>query len=297
MTYRPEIDGLRAVAVVPVILYHAGYDTFSGGFVGVDVFFVISGYLITSILLRDFEAEDFSLTRFYARRARRLLPALFLVCLVSAIAAVLLLPPEPLAAFFRSLLATLGFVSNILFWSESGYFAEASELKPLLHTWSLAIEEQFYVIYPLFLMVVFPRSRRIAFILLCAAWVLSFVIATWASTAAPYANFFLIPSRAFELATGALIAFLPGLMPRTPISRSLLAGTGMLAIAVAVFTYSSATPFPGPWALLPVIGTALVIIAASQDDAVGRLLSTPLLRWVGLISYSAYLWHWPIFVF
>ena len=297
MQYRPEIDGLRALAVIPVIFYHAGYGAMSGGFVGVDVFFVISGYLITSILVREMDTGTYSISRFYARRARRLMPALMAVCLASAIAATLLMPPDALAAFGRSLLATLLFTSNILFWSETGYFAPAADFKPLLHTWSLAIEEQFYIVFPLALLLQKKLSRRHLILVMAAGWLISFILAGWASQNLPNANFYLLPSRAWELLTGSLIAVTPGLTPKRAVMRSAGAILGVVAILVSSVFYTSQLPFPGPYALLPVLGTALIIICAVEGGVMGRLLGWRGFVLVGKMSYSLYLWHWPIFVF
>jgi peptidoglycan/LPS O-acetylase OafA/YrhL len=207
MDYRPEIDGLRALAVLPVILFHAGFETFSGGFVGVDVFFVISGYLITTIILKELEQDDFSIARFYERRARRILPALFLVMFVCIPFAWLWLLPDDMQRFSQSLVAVSTFVSNLLFWQESGYFDTAAELKPLLHTWSLAVEEQYYVLFPLFLVLVWPFGKRWILVLLALGAVLSLSLAEWGSFRRPAATFYLLPTRGWELLLGALIAF------------------------------------------------------------------------------------------
>ncbi|MEO0466837.1 MAG: acyltransferase family protein, partial [Pseudomonadota bacterium] len=297
MQYRPEIDGLRALAVVPVILYHAGYGALSGGFVGVDVFFVISGYLITSILVREMDTGTYSISNFYARRARRLLPALLIVCAASIPAAIWLMPPGALAGFGRGLLATLLFASNIQFWSETGYFAAASDFKPLLHTWSLAIEEQFYVLFPLLLLTMQRLSRRQLIWVLFIGWLASFMIAGWASQNKPDANFYLLPSRAWELLTGSLIAVVPGLAPKSLRLRTLGAVAGVLAICLAATVYTARTPFPGTYALLPVLGAALIIVCSQGSDPMARILGWGGFVLIGKISYSLYLWHWPIFVF
>ena len=207
MDYRREIDGLRAIAVLPVILFHAGFETFSGGFVGVDVFFVISGYLITTIIIAELEQGKFSIINFYERRARRILPALFLVMLVCIPLAWFWLLPRDMQDFSQSLVAVTVFASNILFWRESGYFDTAAELKPLLHTWSLAVEEQYYVIFPLFLMSFWRLGKRWIMILLVAVFVVSLALAQWASLAKPSAAFFLLPARGWELLVGAFAAF------------------------------------------------------------------------------------------
>lgn len=195
LPYRPEIDGLRAIAVLPVILYHAGVPGFSGGFVGVDVFFVISGYLITSIILDEYENGGFSFVGFYERRARRILPPLFLVCLACIPFAIYSLSPRDLEEFARSLLSVCGFVSNFFFWSQSGYFDGPTELKPLVHTWSLAVEEQFYLVFPIALFLLLKLGRRHAIALFVATAVLSFALAVWGSRHATAATFYLLPAR------------------------------------------------------------------------------------------------------
>ena len=199
MIYRREIDGLRALAVVPVILFHAGFQAFSGGFVGVDVFFVISGYLITSIILAELETGTFSVVNFYERRARRILPALFFVMLACLPFAWLWLLPDYLKSFSQSLVAVPVFASNILFWITSGYFEPAAELKPLLHTWSLAVEEQYYVFFPLFLMLTWRLGRRWILSILAVLLVVSLAAAEWGSHAEPVPTFFLLPTRGWEL--------------------------------------------------------------------------------------------------
>ena len=304
MKYRKEIDGLRAIAVVPVILFHAGFSEFSGGFVGVDVFFVISGYLITTIILSEKENGTFSLVNFYERRARRIIPALFLVLLISTLLSWLWLSPWHMKDFSQSLVAVSLFSSNILFWKKTGYWGVDNELKPLLHTWSLAVEEQYYVLFPLFLMIMWRFRKRwmlSSFLLVAIA---SLLFSQWAAFNAPTANFFLLPTRLWELAIGAGIAFY--LLYRKNIIRSLLSHKvvdellgwlGLSLIGYAVFIFDENTPFPSVYALVPTIGTALVIIFSSKETIAGKLLGSKLFVGVGLISYSAYLWHQPLFAF
>ncbi|WP_147126233.1 acyltransferase family protein [Shimia ponticola] len=292
--YRPEIDGLRSVAVVPVILFHAGYEYFGGGYVGVDVFFVISGYLITCILLRDIAADDFSIWRFYERRARRILPALLLVMLVTLPFAWAWMTAPLYADFSASLLAVLGFVSNILFWQQSSYFDVAAELKPMLHTWSLAIEEQYYLFFPplLWLIMRFIGIRgSVAFLVALAA--ASLVLTETMVRERPVAVFYLLPFRAWELLAGALCAYahVHGTRREVPI----LALLGLLLTLGPIFVYDANTPFPSLYALVPVLGTVLVILFASPAGLAGRVLANPLAIGIGLISYSAYLWHQPLF--
>lgn len=298
MVYRQEIDGLRALAVIPVILYHAGLDVFSGGFVGVDIFFVISGYLITSIILAEMESGVFTLSGFYERRMRRILPALFFVLLVSLPFAWFWLLPHEIKDFGRSIMAVALFSSNILFWKESGYFATDAEFIPLLHTWSLGVEEQFYVIFPLLIMLFWFAGKRNLVILFALVALSGLALAEWGWRHFPEANFYLIPSRAWELMLGALTAFYLLYKP-VPTGRvnqwaSLL---GMLLILGAIFGLDKTLPFPGLYALLPTLGSVLIILFAHSGTVVHRLLSFPLWVGIGLISYSAYLWHFPVFVF
>lgn len=300
MKYRREIDGLRALAVLPVIFFHAGLKGFDGGFVGVDVFFVISGYLITSIILAEKEAGTFSLIKFYERRARRILPALFFVMAACIPFAWLWLLPGDMKGFSDSLAAIAVFASNILFWSESGYFDTAAELKPLLHTWSLAVEEQYYVLFPLFMILAWRLGRRWMVVLLAIAAVISLAVAEWGNDRSPAAAFFLLPTRGWELALGALVAlYLARRSQATPslALKQVASVLGALLIVYAIFAFDSDTPFPGMYALVPTAGTALIILFAAPDTAVGRLLGTKVLVGVGLISYSAYLWHQPLFAF
>lgn len=300
MRYRAEIDGLRAVAVIPVMLFHAGFDAFSGGYVGVDVFFVISGYLITSLILSEKDAGRFSLIDFYERRARRILPALFFVMAACIPFAWLWLLPSDMKDFARSLVAVSVFASNILFWRESGYFDAAVELKPLLHTWSLAVEEQYYVLYPLFIMLAWRLGRRGLAGLLAVGALLSLGLAQWGAYHRPAATFYLLPTRGWELAMGGLIAFY--LTRKETVApgngaRQALSVLGLSLIAYGVFAYDGSTPFPSLYALVPTIGAAMTIVCATPATAVGRILGGKALVGVGLISYSAYLWHQPLFAF
>ncbi len=295
MQYRREIDGLRAVAVVPVVLFHAGFDAFSGGFVGVDVFFVISGYLITSILIADLQAGNFSILRFYERRARRILPALFTVLAVCVPFAVALMLPARLRDFSESVIAVIFFGSNVLFWQEYSYFDLAGKEKPLLHTWSLAVEEQFYLLFPLLLLVLWQFGRQRTFWILVAIAGLSLLLSEWGWRFAPTANFFLAPPRAWELLAGSLCAFF--LAGRAQYQSNPLSLLGLAMIVASIFWYHERTPFPSLYALLPVGGTVLIVLFAATGTVVARLLSSGVFVGIGLISYSAYLWHQPIFAF
>jgi len=295
MKYRREIDGLRAVAVLPVILFHAGFSIFSGGYVGVDVLFVISGYLITSILISELEQGTFSIARFYERRARRILPALFFVMLACLPFAYTWMLPSQLKEFAQALMAVVFFSSNILFWSESGYFAAAAELKPLLHTWSLAVEEQYYLIFPIFLLLVWRFGRNKVFWSVVVIAAISLLLAEWGWRNAPAANFYLALTRAWELLAGSICAFLT--VGRTLKSNNVLSAIGLAAIVFAIFAFDETTPFPSVYALVPVVGTALIILFGRQETWVAQLLSMRAFVGIGLISYSAYLWHQPLFAF
>jgi peptidoglycan/LPS O-acetylase OafA/YrhL len=301
--HRREVDGLRAIAVLPVILFHAGFESFSGGFVGVDVFFVISGYLITSLIIAEKQAGSFSLIKFYERRARRILPALFVVVFACIPFAWLWLRPSDLASFGKSVTAVFAFSSNVLFWRETGYFDTASDLKPLLHTWSLAVEEQYYLAFPLLLGVIWKFSRRwlIGSVLICA--LASFALAEWLSIRSPSAAFYLLPARAWEILLGALVALLApftGTFLEARRDARWIHSLGILGIALiaySVVAFDAGTRFPGVYALFPTVGTALVIVFGTRQTIVGRFLSIRPLVAIGLVSYSAYLWHQPLLAF
>lgn len=302
--YRREIDGLRAVAVLPVILFHAGFKAFEGGFVGVDVFFVISGYLITTIILSDMNKGKFSIVTFYERRARRILPALFFVMLCSLPFAWLWLMPNHLKDFSQSLTAISAFSSNILFSKGTGYFDTAAELKPMLHTWSLSVEEQYYVLFPIFLMALWKLRKRWIFGSLMVVAVISLVMAQWGAYNKPSATFFLLPTRGWELAIGALIAFYflykkeqSEFVSSHKTASEVLGLLGLTLIFYSIFAFDRFIPFPSLYSLIPTVGTAFIIVFATSDTIAGRLLSTKAIVGIGLISYSTYLWHLPIFVF
>jgi peptidoglycan/LPS O-acetylase OafA/YrhL len=260
------------------------------------VFFVISGYLITSILISEMENGNFSILKFYERRARRILPALFVVMLACIPFAWMWMLPEQFKDFSESLMAVVFFASNILFWSEqSGYFAGAAELKPLLHTWSLAVEEQFYIVFPICLLVLWRLGRRWLLALTIAVALGSLALSEWGWRNAPSANFYLAPTRAWELLAGSICAFLT--VGQAQRSSNWLSLIGLALIVFAIFQYDEHTPFPSVYALAPVGGTALIILFAAQGTWVARLLSTAPFVGIGLISYSAYLWHQPLFAF
>ena len=299
MKYRAEIDGLRALAVLPVILFHAGFEWFSGGFVGVDVFFVISGYLITTIIISEMAEGKFSIVKIYESRARRILPALFFVMAACLPFAWLWLTPNDLKDFGQSLVAVSTFSSNILFWLESGYFDTAAELKPLLHTWSLAVEEQYYILFPIFLMLTWRLGIKWVLILLSVVFLLSLGLAQWGAYYKPSATFFLLPTRGWELLVGVFAAFY--LKHNTHLKshflNQALSQLGFGMIVYSIIAFDKTTPFPSLHALIPTIGTGLLILCAVPKTLVHNLLSLKFIVGIGLISYSAYLWHQPLLAF
>lgn len=296
--YRKEIDGLRAIAILPVIWTHAGLPYITGGFLGVDVFFVISGFLITSILLKEFETNSFSLSRFYERRARRILPALLTVITVTSIVVPFISGhPKFISDYGASVLSTVLFSSNIYFWQTSGYFGSASELSPMLHTWSLAVEEQYYIFFPLLMMILFSSGKKIYISALILISILSLLISEWGAVNSPVGNFYLLPSRAWELMAGALAAvfYLNGYLVkiRTKFSRC-LSGLGISLILISYFLFTPSTYHPTSLTVFPVLGAVLVLLFSEQGNFVGRVLSIKFLSLIGLISYSLYLWHQPV---
>lgn len=298
MDYRKEIDGLRSIAVVPVIFFHAGFSLVAGGYVGVDVFFVISGYLITSLLIADLDAGRFSIGHFYERRIRRILPALLLMALLTAPFATWYMIPDQAKDFYGSLLSVATFVSNFFFSADAGYFGAAPLEKPLLHTWSLSVEEQYYLLFPLLLMTGWRYGRGIMARWIAAIAVASLLIAELSHRLLdPELAYFLTTGRAWELLLGSLLAFHGDELSRTAPRwlREFAAAAGLTMIAAAVFGFDQHTPSPGLWMLLPTLGAALVLVFARRDTLTGRLLGTWPLVAIGLVSYSAYLWHQPIF--
>jgi len=283
------------VAIVPVLLFHAGLGGLRGGFLGVDVFFVISGYLITRILVRELNDGTYSLARFYQRRILRIFPALAAVLAVTSVVACVMLLPVELRMFGSSLFATSLFGSNVWFWRTSDYFTAVSTSVPLLHTWSLAIEEQFYLLFPILLAVTFTRFRRWLLPAIATVAGGSLLLNVLMAGARPSATFYLLPTRAWELACGALVAVaaLPALGSRT---RNGLACAAAVMLASAYILTPSSAYAAGWWSAAPCFGAA-VLIAYGDRTIVGRLLESAPLVWIGLISYSLYLWHWPALVF
>jgi peptidoglycan/LPS O-acetylase OafA/YrhL len=295
--YRPDIDGLRAVAVILVLLFHLGLGI-PCGYIGVDVFFVISGYLITEIISRQMEQGEFSFMAFYARRARRILPAFLAVLLFSSIAALFILLLSNLERYAKSEIAALFSVSYFWFWSQGGYFGSASEMAPLVHTWSLAVEEQFYLVLPIALLLMHrwvPLWTRSLVLLACLG---TFAAAAWFVPTRTPEVFYFSPFHAWELMLGSLLALFRLPVVAAGLHRQWIAAVGLLLILVPAVAYTAETVFPGPAAALPCVGAALLIwVNASGESGVGRLLKCRALVFIGLISYSLYLWHWPLLVF
>lgn len=299
--YRPDVDGLRAIAVLSVVVFHAFPSVLPGGFVGVDVFFVISGYLISSIIFKALSNGEFSFADFYARRVRRIFPALLVVTAGSLALGWSVLLPDEYARLAKHALAGLGFVANVVFWDEAGYFDTDAAFKPLLHLWSLGIEEQFYIIWPA-LAVLCWRLRLSLWHLIVGLGAASFVVSVVMSSSAPSASYFLPPARVWELLLGAALAFvvwrcgrLPG--ATSPLHANLLGAVGCGLIVLALALIDERTAFPGAWALLPGVGAVLTIAAGPTAALNQRFLGHPLMVGVGLISFPLYLWHWPLLSF
>lgn len=296
--YRKDIDGLRAIAVLSVVLFHLDVGLISGGFVGVDVFFVISGFLITSILYRDIGSGNFSFGQFFERRIRRLLPALFTMLAASTVIAWFVFLPVDFRAFSEGLAAAVIFLANIHYWDKTDYFGDPVEMIPLLHTWSLAVEEQFYIFFPLLLLFLTKYLARHVRIILAILAVMSLFSAQYMLTNSPEAVFYLMHLRAWEMLAGSLLAL--GAIPaiRNRWLAEWTAASGLLLIIASAFLLTKETLFPGVAAVPAVAGAAMVIHAGSSTVTwASRLLSFRVLVFVGLISYSLYLWHWPLFVF
>ncbi|MFT7562203.1 MAG: peptidoglycan/LPS O-acetylase OafA/YrhL [Flavobacteriales bacterium] len=299
MKYRPDIDGLRALAVLAVVFYHAKLGSLSGGYLGVDVFFVISGFLITKNILSEQASKQFTVGGFYVRRARRILPILFAVLAVSSFFAWQYLLPSDLVEYASSVLSTLAFVSNIFFYFQDNYHAAESATKPLLHTWSLGVEEQFYLLFPMLLICIEKYSTIKRIIILVLIALISLCFAVYASTHLSEFNFYMLPSRLWELMSGSLLAFYFSL-PRKKTGNfngSVIALPGLLIILVSLLIISSDEPHPSLLTLAPVLGAVAVIGWGNQCRFTSIILGNMLMAWVGRLSYSIYLWHFPVFAF
>ena len=307
ITYRPEIDGLRAIAVGAVILYHAQITIFGsqfskGGFIGVDIFFVISGYLITSIILKELVTTgSFSFKHFYERRIRRILPALLFVMLVSLPFAWMYLLPSNLIDFSKSILFSLGFSSNFYFhYSGQVYGATDGLLKPFLHTWSLSVEEQFYILFPIVLLITFKFIRKYLIYVLIIGFIISLGLAEWTSRNYPSASFYFLHARIWELIAGSILAYfeiIKGHRSKNQLLNLILPTIGLLLIGYSIIFFDDNIFHPSFYTLFPIIGVCLIIWFSNKDELITKILSTKLFVGVGLISYSLYLWHYPIFAF
>lgn len=297
--YRPEIDGLRTIAVMLVIFHHLGWSLFSGGYIGVDVFFVISGYLITSIISSEILNKKFSIKSFYKRRILRLAPAYFLVIFSTSIAALIFMLPRELLNYVESALYATFFSANFYMWSEvGGYFGSQSEVVPLLHLWTLAVEEQFYILWPLALLTLFSLfNKRLILFTILLSIVFGVYISEWGVQNYRAAAYYLLPTRFFELLIGALLVFLPKLKEDKALIAGFFVGCGILLIFYSAFYFSVDQFFPGYSAIIPCLGTALVIYFSRTEGRVERILTFSPMVYLGRISYPAYLWHWPIIAF
>ena len=299
--YRPDIDGLRAVAVSAVVLYHAYPFLLPGGYVGVDIFFVISGYLIAGILLKELETDSFSLRAFWMRRVRRLFPAAAVVLATTIALFWNVLNPEAMRDFSHSFVAQIFFVSNVHFWQTSSYFDVAASAKPLLHTWSLSVEEQFYLFFPILLWAVHRYCRRLLVPLLVLAIVTSLGLSIVGTSRFESAAFYLLPFRAWELGIGALLAAMTLKYSRVIEAAEsvpgLVSGLGIAALLLTFLRFNDFTPFPSYTALVPTVGTALLIAGGAQASPVTFLLRTRPVVFIGKISYSLYLWHWVVLTY
>ena len=307
LTYRPEIDGLRAIAVGAVILYHAqitilGYQPFKGGFIGVDIFFVISGYLITSIILKELVTTgSFSFKHFYERRIRRILPALLFVMIVSLPFAWMYLLPDSFIDFSKSILYSLGFSSNFYFhYSGQQYGAESGLLKPFLHTWSLSVEEQYYILFPIVLLITYKFFRRYLIHILTFGFIISLGLAEWTSRNYPSISFYFIHTRMWELLAGSILAYFEitkGHRSKNQLLNITLPTIGLVLISHSIIFFDNDIFHPSFFTLSPIIGVCLIIWFSNKDELITKVLSTKLFIGIGLISYSLYLWHYPIFAF
>lgn len=299
MENKKEIDGLRAIAVFSVMLFHAGFNFFKGGYIGVDIFFVISGYLITSNIINDINLGQFTLVNFWERRARRICPALFFILAVSIPIAVLVLFPSDLKDFSKSLIAATLFISNIYFYNTSGYFDNITELKPLIHTWSLAIEGHFYLLFPLLMFLWYPKYKKRLHLIILGGFVFSYLASVFFTLSHHHeAAFFLTPTRLWELFLGVIGSLCQKYIINHRIStiyNNLFTLFGILCIFYSVIFFDKNTSVP--WMLIPTIGTLSIILFSKDNNLVKYILSQKFLTGLGLISYSAYLWHQPVFAF
>jgi len=300
--YRADVDGLRAFAVSSVVLFHAFPNHFTGGFIGVDIFFVISGFLISRIMIFQSKLDCFSVLDFYFRRSKRILPALMFVLVGTAVIGWFVLLLDEFRQLGKHILAALGFVSNLVLWREVGYFDNRAELKPLLHLWSLGVEEQFYLFYPLFFILIWKKQKLFVYFNL-SVFVLSFLLSILWSENRPTAAFFLPLTRFWELMLGSALAYFTSVRPdllnllRGRVYSDLFSACGVSLLIAGLILIDKNRQFPGFWAVLPTLGTALIILGGESSLLNSKVLSTKWFVYLGLISYPLYLWHWPVFVF
>jgi peptidoglycan/LPS O-acetylase OafA/YrhL len=295
--FRSDIQGLRALAVLAVVIFHISPHRLPGGYLGVDIFFVISGYLIIGFICRDLKLNQFSFIGFYAKRFKRLFPALFVTCLVSALFSYIYLLPQEFASFIKSLIATLTYVSNFYFYSQTDYFDESLKLAPLLHTWSLSVEEQFYFLFPPLLYLIFRLFRNKNILILSILGIASFVLSEWLLHINSSLSFFISPSRFWQFIVGGILALQINKIPINPIASNISGGFGIIGLTISFFLYTESTLFPGINALVPTLLTLLVLYAGNIDSFYTRVMSIKPNIAIGDASYSIYLWHWPLIVF
>lgn len=300
LAYRPDIDGLRALAVLLVIGFHAFPTVISGGFIGVDIFFVISGYLITSIIIKKLNDKRFSFIEFYASRTRRIFPALIIVLIASGLLGLFILQEDEFARLIKHIVGGSAFVLNYILASEGGYFDRLAESKPLLHLWSLGVEEQFYLLWP-FILWVFWSFHKKTWVLIIILFMISFALNIMQIQIKPIDTFYSLQTRFWELLVGAGLAYVGSsrskILPTGKRSQNITSLVGITIITFAVVIIDSHTLFPGLWALLPTIGAAFLIVSNANGFINRYFLSNRIMVWIGLISYPLYLWHWPIFAF
>tara|TARA_A100000164_G_scaffold356013_1_gene365165 strand:- start:2423 stop:4366 length:1944 start_codon:yes stop_codon:yes gene_type:complete len=300
--YRKEIDGLRSIAVLPVIFFHLNIDSFIGGYLGVDIFFVISGYLITSIIYLELKDSTFNILNFYERRIRRIVPVLTTVILFTLPLSWYLMVPNEFEEYLLSIFSTILFFSNILFWNQSDYFDNPSEFKPLLHTWSLSIEEQFYLFFPIIFLILYKYFKTQIFKIFIISFFLSYFLAIYSSSNYESANFYLLPTRAWEILSGSisaliLIRFANYKEKIFKNKNNLITNFGFILILFSFYFFDSSTKHPGVLTLLPVLGTVLIILSTPNNGIVSKFLSLRFMVYTGLLSYSLYLWHVPLITF
>tara|TARA_Y100000389_G_scaffold83702_1_gene80291 strand:+ start:115 stop:2037 length:1923 start_codon:yes stop_codon:yes gene_type:complete len=300
MNYRKEIDGLRAISILPVIFFHFGYPAFSGGYIGVDIFFVISGYLITTFIIKENDRKNFSLIKFYERRARRILPLLLIVLLITTSISYFLFTPTYLDFYYKSVLAALFFYSNFFFWNKSGYFETGSDINPIFHTWSLSIEEQYYLIFPLVFLFFIKIFGKKIITLLSATILIGACLSHYLSMFHPSANFYLLPFRIFQISIGVLTAILLNYYKFSKFNiftKNIFSLFGLFLIIISIFLFNEDTLSPSLFSLIPLVGCSLVILFTNERTYIFKILTNKILVFVGLLSYGLYLWHIPILTF